>query len=1511
MKTQRELVLIVPDEYNKYFSANRSVKHKNNNNINKKTFQENSTNAPQITDYQNSITKKSQNRITLNIRHFPIIGKKKNFFLDYDYINSTINNKSNSLEGFKPIEDNKLRNKFKHKKEKNPLSIKYLSLTEDNNKFDKYFFSLMNNKNISNIIKNKIFYMSNKYLFENNITETKKEYNYNYIKKVFNKDKNQFKKYIEEDSPFAKDILTNEILNRVTKFKTPRKNYNNNYTNSLYNRDDKIKSLIITNSRYENDIHINSSKNLKNEKEKDEYVLPNIKIEKYNNDKEKEKQRHLIIHNVFFEWIIDKIILKYQTNRKYLGYFSLYNKDRYFSRNNIKRLLDDEIEYFKKNIFKTEVNNSTDLNLSYDFNTDIINKINNIGGLIKKYSKSANQKKNLDKLRKNNNLYIDTDTDNKETLKKKIFNKLIKKIIYKGRNDLLDVKYTNKSNEYKKLDSLVSKINSINKNNNKFIDYNEFMRYNDINKQNRNVKSSKILMNENILNYNNFRLDTQKSVDSNINMNEKDNNLIFDYFRKKNQITKNNKLYEDYSKGIFKNYPLNTNINNNSQKAFSNKNFGLNSSKIRSINSIDKIDDYKNANNNKNNPNESPFRRIVSIDDKIKAIKHKINSMNKNDKEIRNKKMINLDKVTETQTQSYINIPSNRNKYEEKNEKDKINNDKNKDKNKDEDRDKNEDKNENKEKEKERDKNKEKSRANNKRLSSSTGAKNIFNDKNDKTTNNNKGKNNNLEQKNRDDSNKKERIKELNNSTENKKINKKDRNSNKRNRSRKKTKKSYSKSKDRSKSKERKNNKSTKKNKRKKKEENNINESKESEEESEEEEVSEGKSKEESSSEDKSEVEVEENNKNENKDNNTIKKEKDKKQLNTEIKNKDDKINNESSNTNSDMDNIDDDLKKENNNSKSNSNELEQIKELDSDHNSNNKSENKSKEKRQKEKSDSKNKSNDKSNNLEEIDEYEIEKSEENSFIENESIKKENEKQKGNKKEKKKKKKTKMKKKENSKLDDKEIKDINKALNKSKEELRRSSIKKNSSFLENFKRPKNKKNNKAGKSSNKSKFSTKKNYPSLPKLKNDKRSMRRGSVGFLSSAILESLTKGDSNKKKKDDDSDNSETNLDQKNNNKGQEQEKENTDDMKNHKSLYDILNANESDLDEQEKLVYYAVKIQKLNEIKNKTEDKIAEENELKEKYKQIISKYILEQKQKDLTKNKKFKNFVKSKIKIKYEEFTPDNILEEISSQRKKKQNEITKKFSSYSDDEDSDDNESESDNSENDSDENLNKKKSRIKFANGSQKKNLIYDNSYLFKHKKNDILIKDEIYKILNNKLDENENKSEEEESEYSSSKESKNEHMKDYKSKFSKYNYLSKRNSYLKKKKNKKKTKVNRMTMLEKMSLNYTTGEIKDNIDKEKKGVGFNENQNLENRLKYFFANIQRLKNTRDENTIEKLMKELGVYDIEKRRNRVLSNFYELIDNFRITNRVSKTKFNFLPPIKFSTNNLSQKKLDK
>ena len=1407
MKNQKELVLIVPDEYNKYFSAYHSLNHKHNNNINKKILKENMTNMPQITDYQSYINKKSNHRITLNLKHFPIIDKKKNFFLDSDSINNTINNKYNSLEGFKPIEDNKLRFKFKIKKEKNPLSIKYLSLTEDNNKFGKNFFSLMNNKNISNIINNKIFFMNNKYLFEKNLTETKKEYNYNYIKKIFNKDKNQFKKYIEEDNPLAKDILTKEIMKRVSKFKTPTKNYNY-YTNSLYSREDKIKSLIITNYRYENDSSINSSSYLNNEKEKEEYILPNIIIDKNNNDKEKEKKRYLIIHNVFFEWIIDRIIFKYQTNRKFIGYFSLYSKDRYSSRNNIKKLLDEEIDYLKKNLFRTEVNDSNDLNLSYDFNADLINKINNKGVLVKKYSKSAFQTKKLDKLRKKNNFYI--DSGNKENLKKNIMNKLVNKIIYKGRNDLIDVKYSNNSNEYKKLDSFVSKINSSKINNR-----NELTPFNSINKQKRNIKSSKILMDENIMNYNN-------SVD--VNMNENNNNLIDDFI-KKNNASKNKIIYDDYSKGVSRKYHISNNINT-TEKAFIKNNFDLNLSRIKSRHSIDKTEDL--INNNKNNQFKSQIKKKINIDDKIKNLKQRINSMNKKENEIRKKQKINLDKDKESETHSLIN--SNR-----KNENDRNNNNINK----------------------KEDKSKEINKVNNKNKDS-------------------------LEEKNNNDINKKERNK-LNNSKEN---DKKERNINKRNSNRKRTKKSSPKEK--SKNKERKNNKSIKKSKRKKEEENNIYETKENEEEeSEEEESSEDKNKEENNIENKNK---EEKNVNEIKDNNMIKEEKDKK-LTTQMNEKDET-------NNSNMNNNNDDSKKEKNISKSNSNELEKIKEIDSENNSNNKSNHKS---------------NDKKDKLEEIDEYELEKSEENSINEIESIQKEKEKER--KKEKKKKKKVKNKNKENSKVENKETKDMNdekdmnKDLNKSNDKLKDSSLKKNASFLESFKRPKNKKN-KAGKS----KFSSKKNYPTLPKLKNDKKNYkRRGSVGLLPSAILDSLTQGDSYKKKKIHDSDNnSETNLVQNNKEKVEENI---DDDKKNYKSLKDILNSKESDLNEQEKLIYYALKIQKLKEEKDNNEDAIYEVKELKEKYKLIISKYILDQKQKNLTKknHKKLRKFLRSKIKVRYDELLPDEILEEISSPRKKKQNELIKKYSSYSDDEENSDNESESgenNNNANDSDEKLYKKKSRLKFSNDSQKKPLIYDNSYLFKHKKKDILIRDEIYKILNNeynKYDEKENKNEEEESESSSSYES---HIKDYKSRFSKKNYLSKSSLRTKKKKKNKKM-VNRTSVLDKMSLDYTNGEIKDKSDINKeKNDDEDENQHLENRLKYFFANIQRLKNTKDENTIENLMKELGVYDSEKGRNKVLSNFYELIDSFRYTNKLSKSKFSFLPPIKFTTNNLSQKKLD-
>ena len=122
----------------------------------------------------------------------------------------------------------------------------------------------------------------------------------------------------------------------------------------------------------------------------------------------------------------------------------------------------------------------------------------------------------------------------------------------------------------------------------------------------------------------------------------------------------------------------------------------------------------------------------------------------------------------------------------------------------------------------------------------------------------------------------------------------------------------------------------------------------------------------------------------------------------------------------------------------------------------------------------------------------------------------------------------------------------------------------------------------------------------------------------------------------------------------------------------------------------------MQKLNNANNNNEDMEAERNQLKEKYKQIISSYILKQKQKDLVKNKKIKKNKRTKKKIKNEESSPIKNSEEKSFQKQKKQEQIIKNFVSYSDDEDSDDNSNESESDEviksgNDSYEKLNKKK----------------------------------------------------------------------------------------------------------------------------------------------------------------------------------------------------------------------------
>ena len=77
--------------------------------------------------------------------------------------------------------------------------------------------------------------------------------------------------------------------------------------------------------------------------------------------------------------------------------------------------------------------------------------------------------------------------------------------------------------------------------------------------------------------------------------------------------------------------------------------------------------------------------------------------------------------------------------------------------------------------------------------------------------------------------------------------------------------------------------------------------------------------------------------------------------------------------------------------------------------------------------------------------------------------------------------------------------------------------------------------------------------------------------------------------------------------------------------------------DYEDQQNLIAYAEQLQKLKEIRDsdKSVDLLQVEKNIKEKYKDIIIKYLYKQKQKELIKKRKLKDYEKSKIKFHYDE------------------------------------------------------------------------------------------------------------------------------------------------------------------------------------------------------------------------------------------------------------------------------------
>ena len=155
MKKQHDLILLAPEEFSNYYSL---VPFKKNSiyKANHKTISRKKINHPFSTEYEALNMRKITPIKRINIKKifpqkiFPLPIISKNGLLYNTNRLLTIN--KNSLEGYKPIEDNKIRNKFKAKNINNPLSIHYFSLKEKSNQFDQYVISLLK-KNKNNYYK--------------------------------------------------------------------------------------------------------------------------------------------------------------------------------------------------------------------------------------------------------------------------------------------------------------------------------------------------------------------------------------------------------------------------------------------------------------------------------------------------------------------------------------------------------------------------------------------------------------------------------------------------------------------------------------------------------------------------------------------------------------------------------------------------------------------------------------------------------------------------------------------------------------------------------------------------------------------------------------------------------------------------------------------------------------------------------------------------------------------------------------------------------------------------------------------------------------------------------------------------------------------------------------------------------------------------------------------------------------------------------------------------------------
>ena len=322
--------------------------------------------------------------------------------------------------------------------------------------------------------------------------------------------------------------------------------------------------------------------------------------------------------------------------------------------------------------------------------------------------------------------------------------------------------------------------------------------------------------------------------------------------------------------------------------------------------------------------------------------------------------------------------------------------------------------------------------------------------------------------------------------------------------------------------------------------------------------------------------------------------------------------------------------------------------------------------------------------------------------------------------------------------------------------------------------------------------------------------------------------------------------------------------------------------------KLILFSSKLRSLSELKDKNKDnkeKIDEltqmENDIKQQYYEIINKYLMKQKYKNLTKDKKINvRFRRKSLKMLFQGKNENqDETPELKNKRKKKKKILNTDYvpTKIEDSED----ESLSDDSSQSSEK--------------EETKKLIYDNSYLFKKNKKEkkISIKNEVLDILN-----------------PNNKSNNNNNQKDINNASFEYNSMNnlhsrKKNYKLSTRRNKLKT-IRKIFRQKKVPIDVHKMALFTDIDEEIiekiKEEEDDKEKILEEKLEMFFKAIQKMK----ENGINEDY--LDFLENEETKGKEclarLNEFNENMNYLKFKDKKIKSKLNFLSPIQFKTKNL-------